>query len=1147
MLNSQKKNFFLLRLFCSFCFVFFLHFDFIQASSCLTNNSCVQLEDTAEWDDCDGTFYEDSEVCGSCWIDNQCDVEDYGQSSCLAQNGLWASTTDCDGREAAALQGQTDLTTVVACLFPVSSNTQYTSLNNYGSAQNGGSSCHPGTDINLTGSNQEIIAATAGTVYNIINNFSTCPVTSSSLGGQSSAVIIEDDGIFYLYGGLDPSSFSFQSGDSIIAGQLLGTSKNCGQLHFEVRSDSDFSQFWHPPSGETIGDSSDYCVSHFSPTKPVNLINSTTILRNFSQSNCLVISSNSADYSAGEGFINPVNESAFVKNNAFTAKKYDLNKFIAHLIYDGNQAYCAASSTSVISGFTHSKYKSMKLDLKEATIPLMRNDNYQPARRNSAETYYGYIADTQNKNITSENDLLVESSWLGKTLTNETRCTMKVYNLLYLRTEYNKCLSETLQICLPINQTEAKTAKQKKCVALGEERCEKIHLTMSSGFSTKNLIQDLTDKKVALLPNLELDTSSSSQEGEEPNYVLDETGEEISAKTYCQTLSQFDTEQNQIIKDGYNKFPLYLANLYRTGYIVQAVKICPVRKTGDCSNPVWDYDNCSWSIIPDRIRVYPFKFPDFATNKNYCDQTSEEYPDNCEVNPNLPSFDPTTNYSDPATLNAQFLQTFNEQKTDRTNSVAARSQMISLAQSSTYESGDFVYCYNCKTTLAQALIKIINATNSNNTFNLSYLGEKAGSMDCSGGITTGETSSQITTSALHSLKKEGITAYEAPVAGGAGSFKESCCLERETVIGEDGLPYEICVSTAYAKAKVRYWIVAPQGEQLKMIEEQILGTFYRTRTTSNKNATQAEQSIDGTYNAFIEGDKRQNKYLSLQNIITKSDTAPSLNILGAGPITNIFIVQQSLYTKNSGLYQTLAKYKDINAYLTDVFNTGSSSIYTACGEITPISDPLHDAYLKSILPTAYYNIMMTPVENLTDSMLEAACPSASGRVYSSKANAGKMVRYYDNGPLWSSKTKTPTYGNNSQISRKKIEDCIYTIFDDPKLVINMTDCESFTIANNVGFGSNSHGCYAAGLLQIKPFKETQMSSNYNNECSNYSNYPSLSSLSCNTQASIARLNLPLYNLAIAKAIATNNGSRSELFNSWGCYWHVINGTSGTII
>ncbi len=1385
-----RTKVFLAFFFLSFSFMFFDH---IQAVSCLkSDNTCVQLEDDAESDECeDGTFYDDSEVCGSCWIDNQCDVEDYGQSSCLAQNGLWANTTDCDGREAAALQGQTDLTNVspsINCSFPVSSNTQYTSLNNFGSAQDGGSSCHPGVDVNLTSGNQEIIAATAGVVHRTISNYATCQAGDYGVGGQASALIVEDDGIFFLYGGLDPNSFSLQSGDQISAGQLLGTSKNCGQLHFEVRSDADFSQFWYPPSGQTVGVAANYCRQNYSGTKPINLMDPTNILTNFSQGNCLVVANDASNYSAGDGFINPADELAFVKNNVFTVKKYDLNKFIAHLVYDGNQAYCAASSASVISGFTHSKYKSMKLDLKYATVPLIRNNNYQPARRNSAETYYGYIADTQNKNITSDADLLTESSWLGKTLTNETRCTMKVYNLLYLRTEYDTCLSETLQICLPTGQTIAKTAKQKKCVALGEERCEKAHLTMSSGFSTKELIQDLTDKKVALLPNLRLDTSATNQEGGESSYILDENGEEISAKIYCQNLAQSTVEQDQIIKDGFGKFPLYLNNLYRTGYIVQAIKICPVRKTGDCGNPVWDYDNCSWSIIPDRVRIYPFKFPDFATNKNYCDQTNIDYPEKCVINSNLPSFDPTTNYSDPATLNAQFLQTFAEQKKDRTDSVSARTQMISLAQNSTYESGDFVYCHNCKNTLSQALIKIINATNSNNTFNISYFGEKAGNMDCSEGITTGETSGQITTSALHSLKKEGVTAYEAPIAGSAGSFKESCCLERKTIIDENGIPQEICVSTAYAKAKVRYWIVSPQGEQLKMIEEQILGTFYQANkvTSTNSSNTSTSQStttttssttssidyssrsltkdsydgmqywiykpqanvsglplivflhghgltgtgnpgltqllanganypaviispqtksnwmnnsvltkvkklidqtvsknslntskisitghsmggrgvyhmvsaypgffsaaaplsainsqsdpmnlnysslaklplrsftgrgeshaeqprinkineaggkatltaletvghtetpaavypsnktdliqwlIDqsggqadtptppsttspitdaaaGTYKAFISNDKRQNKYLSLQNITTKGNNAPNLNILGAGPITNIFIVQQSLYTKNSGLYQTLAEYKDINAYLTDVFNTGSGSIYTACGEITPISDPLHDAYLKSFLPAAYYNIMMKPVEELTDSMLEAACPSAPGRAYSYKAKAGKMVRYYDNGPLWSSKTKAPKYGNDSQLSRKKLEDCVYTIFDDPKLIINMIDCESFTIANNVGFGSNSHGCYASGLLQVKPFLETQMGSNYNQACSDQNNYPSLSSLSCNTQASIARLNLPLYNLAITKAIATNDGTRNEKFNSWACYWHVINGTSGRII
>lgn len=1389
-----KTKVFLAFFFLSFIFIFFDH---IQAVSCLkSDNTCVQLEDDAETDDCDGVFYDDSEVCGSCWINDQCDVEEYKQSQCLSQNGLWANTSDCDGREAAALQGQTDLTNVVPsvnCYFPVSNNTQFTSLNNFGSAQENGSSCHSGVDIDLTSGNQEIIAATTGVVYQVIGNYSTCSAASGlRVGGQASALVVEDDGIFYLYGGLDPNSFSLQSGDQISTGQTLGTSKNCGQLHFEVRSDADFSQFWYPPAGKTVGSAANYCRQNFSGTKPINLIDPTDILTNFSQNKCLVVANN-VDSTAGDHWDL---SNVYVKNNIF-ASWQDLNRFIAQLIYDGNQAYCAAPAT-ILSGFTHSKYKAMKLDLTNATIPLMRNSNYQPFRRNSAETYYGYIADTQNKGITSEANLLTETSWLGKTLNAETRCTMKVYNQLYLSYEYQKCLNVAIATCIKppylIGSPDPyapKNDKEKKCLSLAKERCMKLHVYMDSDFYTKKIWMDLQEKKVNLLPSF-ISNFKANRLRNDQQYLLKGKNEIISVTTYCQNLLKSTAANDLIIKDGLEKFPLFLPTIYRTGYIVQAIKICPVRKTGDCGDPVWDYNNCEWSIVPDRIRVYPFKFPDLATNKNYCDQDSPQYPEKCIVYEDLPSFDPITNYSDPATLNAQFLQTFTEQEQDRTESVAARTQMVSLAQNATYDSGDFVYCYNCKQNLAQALIKIINATNANNKFNISYLGENASNMDCSGSINSGETSAQITTSALHSLKEEGPTAYEAPIAGAAGSFKESCCLKRERVVAPDGTVSYPCVSTAYAKAKVRYWVVSPQGEQLKMIEEQILGTFYQAdKAKSNSSTTNFSQTITsaasstvtassidyssrslkkvnyngmnywiykpqtdvsglplivflhgaglggtdspgltkiiadgvnypaviiapqasgnwknsvltkvksiidktvtennlnvnkisvtghsmggrgvyhlisaypsffsagapisainaqsdpmtdlnysalaqipfrsyvgrgesyaekpridkinavggkatltvlenanhtetpaeiypsnktdliqwlinqtnnssssttpstststlststqqtdekGTYKAFIKNDKRQNKYLSLQNILTKDGNSPNLNILGAGPITNIFIVQQSLYTKNSGLYQTLAKYKDINAYLTDIFNTGSGSIYTACGNITPVSDPYHDTYLKSFLPPAYYKIMMTPVEQLNDSMLEAACPSVSGRVYSSKARAGKMVRYYDEQPLWSSKTKTPTYGNNSQLSRKKIEDCIYTIFNDPKLVINMMDCESFTIANNVGFGSNSKGCYAAGLLQIKPFEETHMA-NYS-ECSSYNNYPSLSSLTCKAQASIARLNLPLYNLAIAKAVATKDGTRNEKFNTWACYWHVINGTSGTII
>ncbi|MDO5561434.1 MAG: hypothetical protein Q4G02_01530 [bacterium] len=607
-------------------------------------------------------------------------------------------------------------------------------------------------------------------------------------------------------------------------------------------------------------------------------------------------------FSYGLIFLPATQAADYVETNNYAIASYNVKALTSHLTYEGYQAYCSAQEKE-ITRFTRNQYYDMELDFSNATVPLLRNSKYFNNRLNSVENYFGYIATAKNN---ANTDLLAESSALAKITDSASSCSVKVLNLLFIQHEYQKCQTEIKTIC----QKQCATAgRGSACVAgcrkTNKESCDNLHQKIDgSDLTTKEIIEDMESNEVSANPTL--------------------YSTEISPSNYCHNLAadqcdgtEEDYNNRQKIYKAIQALPFAFNNYYRTAYMVEAVKICPVVPQGDvCANIPYEYNNCTWADTPDIIRIYPFRIPDLLTNKNFCDQSLSVYPGKCKVDNDFPYFSTDQNYSDPATTNTLFLQSSDQQTELRNELATTRMNRAAVAQQAEYDNkDDVIYCDNCdNSNLAQALVKMINATAKNNQFNEEYLGEGDSDMSCAASGSSGESSSQITTTAERNKEQKSAFIEKAKVSN-ISRFEEKCCEEWEWVevgVDEFGTPIteKRCKHWYYAKAKVRYWVVSPQGDQAKATEEQILGSLY-----SQEN-----------YTKFVGEDGRQNKRLALQNV---ANARQPLTILGAGPVTNIFIVQESLYDSSSGLYQTLLQYKNINEYF--VKNSSATANGTSNG------------------------------------------------------------------------------------------------------------------------------------------------------------------------------------------------------------------------
>lgn len=664
------------------------------------------------------------------------------------------------------------------------------------------------------------------------------------------------------------------------------------------------------------------------------------------------------DLFAGENKNLGFDANAVIRNNSYFIKNSSTEQLVDHLIKDGNQAYCAAK-VSLSNRFTNANYnRHLVLDMSKASVPLMRNENFTTSRLNSAENYYGNVCSSYDREEGTEigfeekNSMMVHSSWVAKSLPSQVACSMKVLNLVFLKNSYDACMDSynDERYCLASRHQEI----------LGTELTTKDltddleqYLDFENPTKTTQLNKILGEKRqeLGIEPAYEIAVPTPAVEGKLDNM------------TYCKRLldpqqdneTEEDFQKRTELKKALLSMPFFSSKYYQTAYIVEAVKICEVNTTdrgndrAQCKTPEHP---CPWENIKDEIRVYPFKVPMLFNNKNFCDIDDPGYPENCVVHEEFPYHDPTSTYTDPATLNTNFLQTINQQQAQREKVLLDRIAMSGYAQAESTDS-IVIKCANCGPKINAALVKIINATANHNNFSKEYFNEGQGDITCSD-LGTAEISQSITTSA-ENPKEKGTADHKV------NRFPESCCkfpLKRsprgELCCREEEFPplttpatefklssiislefwqslgsrYQEAQSSIYdcvekdddfdyTRAMIRYWTISPFGDQLKNTEETILGSFYP----------------ENTYRELQCYDTRQNKRLALNGL---TNSAAPLSIPGAGPITNIFLVQQSLYeagenkatsgNSSAGLFKTLLSYRDINAYFSDPAIGGAAPV-----------------------------------------------------------------------------------------------------------------------------------------------------------------------------------------------------------------------------
>jgi hypothetical protein len=314
---------------------------------------------------------------------------------------------------------------------------------------------------------------------------------------------------------------------------------------------------------------------------------------------------------------------------------------------------------------------------------------------------------------------------------------------------------------------------------------------------------------------------------------------------------------------------------------------------------------CNWQIVPDQVRVYPFKYPDLFSNQNFCNTNDPNYPSNCNFSDQydadvkikagtdnqLTYANNLNEYYDPAQLQRSYNQSPSFQVEKRDTIQGERAGMLRMAEAAPVNSpNDAINCENCGgQSLKTALVKIVNATARNDSFMRNYLGTNGVNMTCDtgGGDLSAIADRVIATSANMNVGANG--SYIEHAATGQIHFWQACLWHVPGTGWTPGvwIPFG-------ALAKIRYWVVMPYGHEIENIEQQLLGTFY----------------LQKEYEQFMTDDARFNRRLQ----ISGAAADVPLYMPGAGPISNIFMVQQSLYRSNSPIYKAFASCGSINGY-----------------------------------------------------------------------------------------------------------------------------------------------------------------------------------------------------------------------------------------
>ena len=585
----------------------------------------------------------------------------------------------------------------------------------------------------------------------------------------------------------------------------------------------------------------------------------------------------------------------YIENNCKARVEYvETPKMVNHLVFDGAQAICSAPA-EIHQGYLNSVNANKVLDLSDATVPFLRNKDYQTKRLNSTENYYSYQA---SKYHNPEDDLLVQSGWIAKVLPLQVGCITKVTNLLYI---YETC----------------EMKKEISCDGLYNDATGEAKVA-NSDYTIKELV---------------LEVKKEIKEEFNDDHIKDRVPFCTKLYTVEKDKTYLSENESAPLRKAIENFTYSLPTQYRTGYIVQAARICPVESPACCSKPIYEHDyrapgdmrdECDWDYTPDQVRIFPFKYADVFSNKNFCNQYSESYPEECEfsdqytqgkeVNSQIFQYaNPLTEYYDSALLNKQYLEIISRHNLMREATQAARQEMADLANETAYKAASFVNtrsddpinCVNCDTNtcheenricsisemydlhLKQALVKIINATSHNNVFFEGYLKENGSDIHCGEEVT---------------MRNEITDQIEAP----SDNVVENPLTDR--IMYYDWCAVG-CISPVYfAYARIKYWIVMPYGSEMDLIEKQILGSFYQTKD----------------YEKFVEEDFRQNKRMLMNRVNTLDGETIPISMIGAGPITNIFIIQQSLYSEKEKLYLILANCENIEAYFLGKCGSGEA-------------------------------------------------------------------------------------------------------------------------------------------------------------------------------------------------------------------------------
>ncbi len=560
-------------------------------------------------------------------------------------------------------------------------------------------------------------------------------------------------------------------------------------------------------------------------------------------------------------------------------------------------------------------------------MPLLRNSVYRPERLNSAENYYGYNA---RRDLQPSDDLLVSSAWIAK-MSGTVKCSLKLANLVYI-----------VRTCDVLN---APTCEGLYLGADGKStiRGTKINIHDLAIILTVLLIQgkqDIPAEVVAVLAEGG-DLSSIANTYREQLQTLTGGDSDVAArlaamaankvmeplvdnrKPFCESLytapTTTATDEKTLLADtsldtnakakialrwAIEKLDFYLASEYRTAYLVQQNRICPVKRQWICDRSevykyhfptnVTPFDPCTDGVTPDQVRIYPFKVPDLFTNKNFCNTADLEYPGlalddvSCKSSEYFSYADSFQEYYDPALLNKNFLLTSSQMKSYRDKIIAKRSERAQNASKActansikTYPmqeadltcskihtvSNDLLDCENCQgKDVKAAIVKVINQAIDNGTlYNLENPNGNSAGTD---NITDGMNSSQITTSAYNSL--------EAPM----NDYKRfnDFCLYRVTHF--IWIPF-------FAYADIDYFVVTPFSDEVETIENTLIATQFKP----------------DTYKKFITDDRRQNRKLQVNNVDSHLGNIP-VWLPAAGPIGSVLIQQEGLYSQSSPLHQS---------------------------------------------------------------------------------------------------------------------------------------------------------------------------------------------------------------------------------------------------